>query len=711
MYNTRFKNIFGNTTIRKNHRSHQVDSAQRDRFFFALPLILMVIMIWPFRLAAEDLTCSHLPKLMEVFHDNHYAMKSMTGQIKAQAVDQMIKRLDPSKTLLYESDLEKIKPLLLEVFVSAEKGNCASLQQVYSLLVARARENEAIVKKILGPAFRLDDRMELNINVDKRPFSKTVAEKQILLKKIVQFQIENSLLSGIDLATAKKQQIHRYELQTMRVVEQNPNQLITTVAEAFAGALDPHTSYLSPKNLEDLQIQMKLSLEGIGAMLSSDAGFTIIEELVPGGGAEKSGMLKPKDKIIAVAQEGEKPVNVIDMDLRDVVSMIRGKKGTRVTLTILRQGQNKDRFDLTIMRDKIDMKEQEAKITYEIRKAGSRQYRFGVIELPSFYGGEKGGKSSYEDVKSLLADARKQRVDGIVLNLSRNGGGLLDEAVRLAGLFIGKGGIVAVKDSRGQVTVLSNGSAAMGNQGNKREIIKFPAESPRSLYMGPLVVLTSRMSASASEIVAGALKDYNRAVIIGADHTYGKGSVQALMPLPWEMGGMKVTTGLYFLPGGRSTQKTGVAADVVLPGWSILEDFGEAALDYPLPAQAITPFIGVRSRGAPTWNLVDGGLITELVSKSQVRVAKDAKFTKIIKDNKEALGKKGIIQIADFRKTMKKENGGKEKETPSERRQKAREEYAPFVNESVNVLLDMVEVRSIQAIPQTSKIVMGAHGR
>ena len=274
---------------------------------------------------------------MEAFHDNHYAMKSTTPEIRMHAVDQMIKRLDPSKTLLYESDLEKLKPLLMDLFESAEKGNCASLQSVYDLLVARARENEAIVKKILGPDFRSDKMVELNINVDKRPYPKTMAEKQGLLKKIVQFQIENSLLTGIDLATAKKKQIHRYELQTMRVVEQNPARLITTAAEAFAGALDPHTSYLSPKNLEDLQIQMKLSLEGIGAVLSSDTGFTVIEELIPGGGAEKTGLLKPKDKIIAVAQEGEKPVDVIDMDLRDVVSMIRGKKGTRVTLTILRQ--------------------------------------------------------------------------------------------------------------------------------------------------------------------------------------------------------------------------------------------------------------------------------------------------------------------------------------------------------------------------------------
>ncbi len=672
-----------------NHASFNAASAPKGKFYILLPLILMMIFLSPFTVGAEDLTCSDLPKLMGAFHAKHYAMKSTTSEIRMHAVDQMIKRLDPSKTLLYESDLEKLKPLLTDLFENAEKSNCASLKSVYDLLVARARENEAIVKKILGPDFRLDMMVALNINVDKRPYPKTMAGKQELLKKIVQFQIENSLTTGIDLATAKKKQVHRYELQTLRVVEQNPSHLITTSAEAFAGALDPHTSYLSPKNLEDLQIQMKLSLEGIGALLSSDTGFTIIEELIPGGGAEKTGLLKPKDKIIAVAQEGEMPVDVIDMDLRDVISMIRGKKGTRVTLTILRQAKSQERFDVTIMRDKIDVKEQEAKITYETRKVSGRQYRFGVIDLPSFYGGEKGGKSCYEDVKKLLAEARRQQVDGIVLNLSRNGGGLLEEAVRLTGLFVGKGGIVAVKDSRERVTILANGSAAPVKEYDKRDIMETPAEDPRALYMGPLVVLTSRLSASASEIVAGALQDYHRAVIVGSDHTFGKGSVQALLTLPWELGAMKVTTGLYFLPGGKSTQKTGVMADVRLPGWFVLEDIGEAALDYPLPAQAIEPFLGVREKAAPQWKSVDEPLIARLSSKSRIRVAKDAKFAKIIKDNKEAADKKDIIQLDDFRKTMKKEGAGLENETRSEQRQKAKEQYTPFVNESVNVLLDL----------------------
>jgi carboxyl-terminal processing protease len=695
MCDRRVENITG-TPRGDNPRSRRAAFGSKDVFSFRrlLLLILLLILLLPVFSMAESLTCRRLPMLMEGFLANHYAMKNLTGEISAHAVDQMIKGLDPSKTLLYESDVERLKPVLQSMFASIQSGDCLALQQVHDVLVERVRENEAIVKKILGPDYRLDETVELNINVNKRSYVKTTAERLGLLRKVVQFQIENALLAGVDLAEARKQQIHGYELQTMRVVEHNPEKLITNLAEAFARALDPHTSYLSPENLDDLQIQMQLSLEGIGAALSSDNGFTIIEELIPGGGAERSGLLKPKDKIIAVAQEGEKPVGVIDMDLRNVIKMIRGKKGTQVTLTILRQTEKTDRFDVTITRDKIDIKEQEARITYETRTVNDRQYHFGVIDLPSFYGDEKENKSCYEDVKRLLAEARRRYVDGIVLDLSRNGGGLLGEAVRLAGLFLGKGGIVATKDSREQVTILANDSTASRTKVDKRNVITFPAEDLRALYTGPLVVLTSRLSASASEIVAGALKDYHRAVIVGSDHTFGKGSVQEITPLPLDLGGMKITTGLYFLPSGKSTQKMGVEANVRLPIWFILEDIGEKELDYPLPVQAITPFLAVPGNAAPLWKPLGKPMLADLAARSKARVEKDAKFTEIIKNNKEAAGTKGVIRLADLRKKMEKDVGGKNKETPAELKKEARDQYAPFVNESVNVLLDMVTLES-----------------
>jgi carboxyl-terminal processing protease len=699
MRNRSVENLTVNTSGDNQHSSGATSESKRGfrSSCQKLLVILLLVLLLPVSSVAENFSCRLLPMLMEKFLANHYAMTSITETIKTHTIDQMIKSLDVSKTLLYESDVKMLRQVLENGFTRIQSGDCTSLKQVYDILVARARENEAIVENILGPDYRLDDSVEMNTDIKKRPYVKTPAEKHELLRKVVQFQIENALLTGVDLAEAKKEQIHRYELQTIRIVERNPEKLIKNIAESFALSLDPHTSYLSPDELEDIRIQMQLSLEGIGAVLRSDNGFTVIEELIPGGSAERSGLLNPNDKIIAVAQEGEKPVDIIDMDLRDAVSLIRGKKGTKVTLTILRQAERTLRFNVTIVRDKIDIKDQEAKISYEIRKAGNRQYRFGVIDLPSFYGGEKGGKSSYEDMKRLIAKAKQQHVDGIVLDLSRNGGGLLTDAVRIAGLFIGNGGIVATRDSFGQVTILANDSALPQTEDNQIKLIKFPAEAPSAIYTGPLAVLTSRLSASASEIVAGALKDYHRAVIVGNDHTFGKGSVQVLAPLPSDLGGMKITTALYFLPSGKSTQKIGVEADVQLPIWFILEDIGETALDYPLPAQAITPFLEVPGNAAPLWKPVDQPLLTKLAERSRARIAKDVKFAEIIKNNKEAADKKGIIRLSDLRKEMEKENGGK-KETPAEIKKKARDQYAPFINESVNVLLDMVMPGSVPRI-------------
>jgi carboxyl-terminal processing protease len=200
-------------------------------------------------------------------------------------------------------------------------------------------------------------------------------------------------------------------------------------------------------------------------------------------------------------------------------------------------------------------------------------------------------------------------------------------------------------------------------------------------------------------------------VIIGSDHTFGKGSVQVLLPLPWDLGGMTVTTGMYFLPGGNSTQKIGVEANVKLPIWFILEDIGEMALDYPLPDQAITPFLGIQGNTTPFWKPVEQPMLAELAAKSKARVNKDAKFAEIIKNNKEAVGKKGVIRLADLRKEMEKESGGKKKETLSEVKQKARNQYAPFVNESVNVLLDMVTLGSTLLVPPALHAETGMSGR
>ncbi|MBU6374995.1 MAG: PDZ domain-containing protein, partial [Bdellovibrionales bacterium] len=523
----------------------------------------------------------------------------------------------------------------------------------------------------------------------------TLVEKNSVLKGLLHWQISNYLLTKMKLDEAKKQLIHRYELITKRVRDRKLENPINNFSEAFALALDPHTSYMSADVLEDFQIGMELSLEGIGASLSSEDGFTVIEDTIPGGGAEKLGVLRPKDKIIAVAQQGQKPVPVIDMDLRDVVKMIRGKKGTTVKLTILRQGEKTETFDVSIVRQKIDIKDQAAKITYETKQVGNKTYKLGVIDLPSFYGGGSdrfaiggdggGARSSSTDVRRLLEEAKREKANGIVLNLTRNGGGLLAEAVKISGLFIHKGAVVATKESNKPRQVLEDTDAGVA-------------------WTGPLVVLVSRGSASASEILAGALRDYRRAWVVGSDHTFGKGSVQAVLPLPPGLGALKVTTGMFFIPGGMSTQHAGVSSDIVLPSVYAFDELGEKFSDYSLPPDRTEPFLSAEANSSKAelhWNPVDSKLIPVLTARSRERVAKSARFTEIKHDLEEASKNKGVVRLSELRKRSarekEKEQGRKavaQQSAKKDREARIKEIDGPLIDESINVLVDSIELQS-----------------
>ena len=643
-----------------------------------LPLFFISLTALPVQ--AASLQCEHFPRLFDTYLASHYSVHSLTEEVKQHTVTQFIKGMDPSKTLFLESDVTKLSKDLMATFLTMNTGNCSQLNQASELMITRAKEDENFVRGFLDENYKLDETVELISDPEKRGYSKTPEERKDLLKKMVHFQISNYLVADMKLPDAKKQLVHRYELVVKRLKERETNgDQIVGFAEAFALALDPHSSFMSQESMEDFQIQMHLSLEGIGASLSSQDGFTVIEDLIPGGGAEKIKTLRPKDKIIAVAQQGAKPVPVIDMDLREVVQMIRGKKGTKVTLTILRQGKNTERFEASIVRDKIDIKEQAAQITYETRKVGSKAFKVGVIELPSFYGGgEKGGRSAYADMKKLLEDAKKAKVDGIVLNLSRNGGGLLEDAVRISGLFIKRGGIVATKDSEKRVQVLAD-------------------EDENVDFNGPLVILTSRLSASASEILSGALKDYRRGLIVGGDQTFGKGTVQTVSGLGGNLGAIKVTTGMFFIPGGASTQHKGVKSDVRVPSIFSSEDVGEKTMDYSLAPQSVEPFISPdvnTADPAKHWIPLNDSVIAKLAEKSQERVDKEPKFAEIKKDLDETAKNKGIIRLSEIRKKATKD-AAKEAATGAgkkQRDQKIKNMDAPFLKEGVNILVDLISL-------------------
>ncbi len=595
----------------------------------------------------------------------------MTDEIKTHTVDQFIKTIDPSKTLLLQSQVDTLKRNLVGTFKTMDEGNCKAIDEAQEMLVKGVEENEKFAREFLDDKYVLDESAELVTDPEKRKFSKDSDEKKSLLKKMIHFQITNEMLSKTKLPEAKKNVVHRYELDTKRTKEKKASDRQVDFAESFALALDPHSSYMSADSLEEFRIQMQLSLEGIGASLSSQNGFTLVEEVIPGGAADRLKVLQPKDKIIAVAQDGQKPETVVDMDLQDVVKKIRGKKGTKVTLTIIRSGETSKTFDVAIVRDKIDIKESAAKLTYENKKVGDKSFKIGVIDLPSFYGGGREGRSSADDMRKLVIEAKKNKVDGMVIDLSRNGGGLLDDAVKIAGLFIKKGPVVATKGSDQRIDVLSD---------HDDEVV----------FNGPLMVLTSRLSASASEILAGALKDYHRALIVGSDHTYGKGTVQVVSDLPQGLGAMKVSTGMFFVPGGASTQHQGVESDIELPSIFTTDDIGEKTMDYSLPPQKIPTFAGAEANDeepAKHWKPIDAEIVKKLKKLSQERVSKDAKFVEIVKNVEEAKKNKGIIRLAEMKKKAEEENKKDDKKEKS-RKAKLKDTQAPLVSEGVNIMQD-----------------------
>lgn len=659
----------------------QLKANYKESFMFRLILAFFVLHTVGYAL---DLQCSHVPQITEAFLKAHYIHRTITNEVKEHTIEQYVRGQDPSKTMLLESDVPEIKTQLMQVFEGAKSGSCSSLFEVQRKIVTRAKENEDFVRTFLDDKYKLDETTELITDPKKRGYSKTTPEKQNTLKKMLHFQMYNLQLAKVKPEEARKQLIHRYELITKRFRERKASDVFASFLDSFASALDPHSSFMSPDSLEDFQIQMQLSLEGIGASLRSEDGFTVIEELIKGGSADRAKILKPKDKIIAVAQEKGAPVSVIDMDLRDVVKMIRGKKGTKVILTILRQGDKTETFETTIVRDKVNLEEQAAKLTFEKRKIDNKEYKFGVVDLPGFYGsGGKDGRSCSEDVKTAIRNAKKEKVDGLVLNLSRNGGGLLDEAVKISGLFINTGGVVATKNFRGDVQVLSD-------------------EQEGVEYNGPLVVLTSRVSASASEILAGALKDYRRAVIVGGDHTFGKGSVQSLSDLPFNLGGMKVTMAMFFIPSGVSTQQQGVSADVTLPSIYSNDEIGEKTLDYSLPPQKVPAFISKEANSSQPdakWEAISDSVVKKLAAKSSERVSKDTKFNDLKKKIAKAEKNAGVVKLAELKSEQKNKEAkdakdGKkktaEKTSTDEEKKDDEDEKSPFLQESVNVLADLV---------------------
>ncbi len=617
------------------------------RFTAALALVAVVMLAPSGALAygTQELSCGTTWDLSQSLLKRHISFRGLDTELRERAIDAYLDRIDPSKTLFLSDEVSDLRRRLAGVFFALQNGECELLDEIQADLVKRYDRMEKEVDAFVSAEdYALDTDVRLILDPDKRGHPSKDESRVKLVRRLVHFQMSNYLESGMEMDKAKEKLIHRYELMTKRAKELEPRDTYGNFLNAFASALDPHSAYYPPEADEDFKIQMSLSLDGIGVALSSRDGYSVVENIIPGGATDKAKALEPGDKIIAVRQQGEDPVDIVDMALRDVVAMIRGERGTTVVLTVLRKTEKTERFEVSIVRDKVTIEDAAATLVKHEIEVGGETRRLAVIDLPTFYGdADPAKRQSQRDVRDLLRQAAEWKADGVLLDLSRNGGGKLDSARDIAGLFIPEGNVVAVKNVFSEVQYMHD-------------------LYPDIVYDGPLVILTSRITASASEIVAGAMQDYGRAIIVGDDHTFGKGTVQSYVDQPGRLGALKVTTALFFRPGGESTQHSGVAADIVLPSIFATDELGERYTEYSLGSQTITPFLGTTSAlsrlsgfgratttlSEPVWTPLSDDVVTELRRRSAERIADDEAFNEIEEQLAKLAEEDDVIHLASW---------------------------------------------------------------
>lgn len=566
---------------------------------------------------------------LPVYHLNRLPLNEF---ISTNAFNLFLDTLDPSKSFFLKSDIDELSIKYPSLHRDLRKGDISFSKDAYDILIKRIKNRNEYIELLLENEF--DTQIDEDYLWDREDASWAENEddwnslwrkkiKNEYIAKLVDDYIEplitNSLSSTTnDLVTADdideilspEDFILKKYKQLLSTMESFDNEmLLKQYLSSFSRVYDPHSDYLSPSNVEDFDINMKLSLVGIGAMLSVDDGAAKIERLISGGPAEKDGRLKPGDKIIAVAQGDSEPQNILHWPLYKAVRLIRGEKGSKVVLTVIpKTDQNGTRTKtIDLIRDEVKLEEQAAKSSiHEIDGEEEKRISIGVITLPDFYADfqatnakEKDARRCSTDVKNLLKTLQNNNIDGLILDLRNNGGGSLIEAVKIAGYFIPSGPIVQVK--------------------NRRSLQILPDVDPITEYDGPLIILVNRLSASASEILAAAMQDYERAIIVGDEHTHGKGTVQTLMALGDKKGSLKLTTSSYYRINGGSTQLKGVTPDIIIPSLFDVADTGEKELDYALPWDTIQPALYTRFD-----NYED--LIPQLKTASIERREKDEEF-------------------------------------------------------------------------------------
>ncbi|MFT6432609.1 MAG: carboxyl-terminal processing protease [Candidatus Azotimanducaceae bacterium] len=517
--------------------------------------------------------------IVDALSSRHYISTKLNDALSEQIYEGFLQDLDPSKSYFLASDIAEFSSLKHQLDDTLLRGDLLPAFTIFNRYHHRvlARFEKVLAQLETGTDgydFELDESLELDR--DEAPWATNDAELDDLWRKRVKNAVLNLRLADKEPEKIQELLVKRYKNRLTRTRQTNSEDVYQLYMNAFTRTYDPHTQYFSPRTSENFNINMSLSLEGIGAVLQQEDEFTRVVSLVPAGPADKSKQVFPDDKIVAVAQgpEGEM-VDVVGWRLDEVVQLIRGKKDTIVRLDVIPAGstESSDSKVIEIVRNTVKLEEQSAKSEIiEVEQFGHK-HKIGVIDIPTFYidfqalqNGEKDFKSTTRDVKNLLTDLIAEGVEGVVIDLRNNGGGSLQEARTLTGLFIDRGPTVQIRSKSNRVDIL-----------NDRDI--------RTIYDGPLAVLVNRLSASASEIFAGAMQDYERGLILGSQ-TFGKGTVQSLLPM--NRGQLKLTQAKFYRISGESTQHKGIIPDIEFPSDFDPESIGESTLDGPLPWDKIS---------------------------------------------------------------------------------------------------------------------------
>ncbi|WP_205524554.1 carboxy terminal-processing peptidase [Pseudomonas putida] len=551
--------------------------------------------------------------VVELLKRHHYSKPPLDDARSVIIYDSYIKLLDPARSYFTAADIAEFDKWKTQFDDFLKSGNLDPGFTIYKRYLDRVKQRlDFALAELAKGVDKMDFTTKETLLIDRKdaPWEKDQAALDDLWRKRVKDEVLRQKIAGKEPKQIQETLTKRYKNQLARLDQTRAEDIFQAYINTFAQSYDPHTNYLSPDNAENFDINMSLSLEGIGAVLQSDNDQVKIVRLVPAGPAAKTKQVAPADKIIGVAQGNKEMVDVVGWRLDEVVKLIRGPKGSVVRLEVIPASNapsDQTSKIVSITREAVKLEEQAAKKSVLKLKQDGRDYKLGIIEIPAFYldfkayrAGDPDYKSTTRDVKKLLTELQKEKVDGVVIDLRNNGGGSLQEATELTSLFIEKGPTVLVRNSDGRVDVLED-------------------ENPGAFYKGPMALLVNRLSASASEIFAGAMQDYHRALIIGGQ-TFGKGTVQTIQPL--NHGELKLTLAKFYRVSGQSTQHQGVLPDIDYPSIIDTKEIGESALPEAMPWDTIRPVVKPASDPFKPF-------LADLKAKHDARSAKDAEFTYI----------------------------------------------------------------------------------